>query len=569
MRSNKLYKFCDGTLSSVQKVLHDIASSLEMDYLPKRRWSKLEKKRSRIMIKAIDQQLFERRLMRNLEKFPISPASAGDSAANVLAEWNAVCDAYNEVACFMLGSMTLELHRQFETYSPYEILQELKSMFEKQAGVEQLDLIQTFHACKQEEGKPVGPYVIKMKNYVLLWLCLFKHKHEVESQLGKTLKALRLDRGDEYISQEFKDYLKACGIVQQLTPPYTPQHNESAIRILNMVSTNKVDKTSYELWYGKILNLSYLKDTQRKRWVTISTFHLKKKIVIARYAEFLDKNLISQEVSGRAVELEEIQDENTSPSEITRKIPMEVEEVEEHSLRGLNEPANYKSAMLDLESDKWLDAMNAEMQSMKDNQTDMDGIVHTYKAYLVVKGYTQTYPVDYEETFSPVADIRAIRILIDIEAFYDYEIWKMDVKIAFLNGYLDEDIYMVMDNSKRGYIPMQERLDLNKTQGASTPREVKRMQIVPYASVIGYDYMKKIVLRRADLKEYTIAERDFKYLYPSDFKDLYLLNLQGHLNHLPPDDKKILTTAVNLWTGNLVIRQRVEDFQLGIESYQT
>ncbi|GJZ76595.1 hypothetical protein Tco_0641267 [Tanacetum coccineum] len=67
---------------------------------------------------------------------PISPVPASDSAANVLAEWNVVYDAQNEVACLMLGSMTLELHRQFETYSPYEILQELKSMFEKQAGVE-------------------------------------------------------------------------------------------------------------------------------------------------------------------------------------------------------------------------------------------------------------------------------------------------------------------------------------------------------------------------------------------------------------------------------------------------
>nr|GEZ66051.1 hypothetical protein [Tanacetum cinerariifolium] len=85
----------------------------------------------------------------------------------------------------------------------------------------------------------------------------------------------------------------------------------------------------------------------------------------------------------------------------------------------------------------------------------------------------------------------------------------------------------------------------------------------------GYDYMKKIVLHRADLNEHVIAERDFKYLYPSDFEDLYLLNLQGHLNHLPPKDKKILTTAVNQWTRQLVIRQRVEDFQLGIKSYQT
>ncbi|GJR38183.1 hypothetical protein Tco_1213867 [Tanacetum coccineum] len=88
-------------------------------------------------------------------------------------------------------------------------------------------------------------------------------------------------------------------------------------------------------------------------------------------------------------------------------------------------------------------------------------------------------------------------------------------------------------------------------------------------SMYGYNYMKQIVLLRADLNEHVIAERDFKYLYLSDFEDLYLLNLQGHLNHLSPEDKKILITAVNLWTRNLVIRQRIEDFQLGIESYQT
>ncbi|GJW49717.1 hypothetical protein Tco_0091068 [Tanacetum coccineum] len=75
-------------------------------------------------------------------------------------------------------------------------------------------------------------------------------------------------------------------------------------------------------------------------------------------------------------------------------------------------------------------------------------------------------------------------------------------------------------------------------------------------SLYGYDYMKKIVLRRADLNEHIILEWDFKYLYPGDFEDLYLLNLQGHLNHLPPKDKKILTTAVNLWTEHLLCRQQ-------------
>ncbi|GKA29893.1 hypothetical protein Tco_0716138 [Tanacetum coccineum] len=82
----------------------------------------------------------------------------------------------------------------------------------------------------------------------------------------------------------------------------------------------------------------------------------------------------------------------------------------------------------------------------------------------------------------------------------------------------------------------------------------------------GYNYMKKIVLRRADLKEYVIAERDFKYMYPSDFEDLYLLNLQGHLNHLSPEDKKILTTAVNLWTRkhgfDEALDYRVKEFRI-------
>ncbi|GJW84479.1 retrotransposon protein, putative, ty1-copia subclass [Tanacetum coccineum] len=168
---------------------------------------------------------------------------------------------------------------------------------------------------------------------------------------------------------------------------------ESATRILNMVPTKKVDKTPYELWYGKVPNLSYLKETTGYYFYILP----ENIIIVARYVEILEKNLISQEVCGRAIELVEIQDEDTSPSENTSKIPMEVEgfeppqeevvpvrrsarthrapdrlrltvEVNEHSLGDLNEPTNYKDALLDPESDKCLDAINAEMQSMKDNQ---------------------------------------------------------------------------------------------------------------------------------------------------------------------------------------------------------
>ncbi|GKF06334.1 retrotransposon protein, putative, ty1-copia subclass, partial [Tanacetum coccineum] len=181
---------------------------------------------------------------------------------------------------------------------------------------------------------------------------------------------------------------------------------ESATRILNMVPTKKVDKTLYELWYGKVPNLSYLKvwgcealvkrdtpDKLQQRSVkcifigypkeTMGYYYYfppKNKIVIARYAEFFKKNLITQEVNGKAIDLKEIQDEDTSPFEITSDIPMEVEgfkppqeevipvrrserthraldrlclnvEAREHSLGDLNVPL----------------AINAEIQSMMDN----------------------------------------------------------------------------------------------------------------------------------------------------------------------------------------------------------
>ncbi|GJU06674.1 hypothetical protein Tco_1123104 [Tanacetum coccineum] len=69
MRSDELYKFSDRTLTGLRTSLDDITKNIRMEYLPKRRWSTLEKKRANIMIKAIDKQLKERRMMRSLEKF--------------------------------------------------------------------------------------------------------------------------------------------------------------------------------------------------------------------------------------------------------------------------------------------------------------------------------------------------------------------------------------------------------------------------------------------------------------------------------------------------------------------
>ncbi|GJX66390.1 retrotransposon protein, putative, ty1-copia subclass, partial [Tanacetum coccineum] len=643
---------------------------------------------------------------------PLPAAPAADSEAQVLSQWNVVYDAYNEVACLILDSMTPELHRQYENSSPYDMIKELKAMFEKQARMEKFDPIQTFHACKQEEGKPVVAYVIQMKGYVdqlerlgymlpqdlitvgELHAMLIEYEKglpkkaetlqvmmikggKIQKAKKKSLKAKgkgkangkgndkqvyipkpknpkpsakehpakddtchhykevydtgcgthicitkqgfrearKLKQGALYLYvgngvraqveaigsydlvlpnglvicldnchyapsitrgvvsvhclaengfiQRFMDfgilvsknnvfYFKAihsngiyeidmhdlvpnnnsiynvstkrakhnldstylwhcrlahindkeivstsseratdflriihtdvCGLLRHVSRQgvsyfitftddysrygyvYLLKHKhedyalESATRILNMVPTKMVDKTPYELWYGKVPNLSYLKVWGCEALVKRDTpDKLQQRFV--EYAEFFEKSLITQDASGRAIDLEEIQDEDTSPSEITSEIPMEVEgfeppqeevilirrserthrapnrlclnvEAEEHSLGDLNEPTSYKAAMLDPESNKWLDAMNAEMQSMIDNMV-----------WVLVDLPPNCKTVG--KTFSPVADIRAIRILISIAAFYVYKIWQMDVKTTFLNGYLDEDVYMV------------------------------------------------------------------------------------------------------------------------------
>ncbi|GJT41046.1 retrotransposon protein, putative, ty1-copia subclass [Tanacetum coccineum] len=447
------------------------------------------------------------------------------------------------------------------------------------------------------------------------YVYLLKHKHEVfetfkvfqrdvENQLEKTIKLLRSDRGGEYMSQDFLDHLKEHGIISHRTPSYTPQHNgvserknrtlldmvrsmisqttlpksfwdyalESVVRILNMVPTKKVEKTPYE----ETMGYSFYYPPENK-------------VLVARKSECPTRT-------------------RHAPDHMCLYI-----DAEEHELRDLNESANYKAALLDPESNKWLNAMNVEMQSMKDNEvwdlvdlpligkavgskwlfkkkTDIDGAVHIYKARLVVKGYTQTYKIDYEKTFSPVVDIRTIRILIAITMFYDYEIWQMDVKNAFLNGHLSiEEVYMVkpegeaayileikiyrdrsrlliglcqsayikkilkrfyMENSKRESIPMQDKLKLCKSQGASTPAEVKRMQNVPYASAVGSIMYVTVV---KNILKYLRNTKDMFLVYGGDIKPELRVSCYTDAGYLTDaDDHKSQTGYIFVLNGGVV-----------------
>lgn len=130
-----------------------------------------------------------------------------------------------------------------------------------------------------------------------------------------------------------------------------------------------------------------------------------------------------------------------------------------------SEPETYKKALEDSHSHEWLNAMQSEYDSLQKHGTwilvdrpkdrkiikckwvykvkkNTNGEIVKYKARLVAKGFTQVYGVDYGETFSPVARLSSIRLLMAFAVKLNLEIDHLDVETAFLNGNLDEEIYM-------------------------------------------------------------------------------------------------------------------------------
>ena len=128
-------------------------------------------------------------------------------------------------------------------------------------------------------------------------------------------------------------------------------------------------------------------------------------------------------------------------------------------------PTTYDGAVASDDAVKWHEAMNTELRSHEQNKTwtlkprnnisrtigsrwvfakkrDHNGAVVRYKARLVAKGFKQKYGVDFFETFSPVANMNSIQIILAVYAECDYQMEQLDVDTAFLNSVLTDNVYM-------------------------------------------------------------------------------------------------------------------------------
>ncbi|BEJ13710.1 hypothetical protein CspHIS471_0308840 [Cutaneotrichosporon sp. HIS471] len=129
------------------------------------------------------------------------------------------------------------------------------------------------------------------------------------------------------------------------------------------------------------------------------------------------------------------------------------------------EPVSVAEAMAGPDAEKWRDAMRREIEQFNNKNTwvettlpdrrraitakwvfkrkrDADGNITKFKARLVARGFTQIHGVDYDETYAPVARMSSLRLLFTIAAIYDLELGQIDVEGAYLNGVIEEEIYL-------------------------------------------------------------------------------------------------------------------------------
>ncbi|KAI5330093.1 hypothetical protein L3X38_029490 [Prunus dulcis] len=259
-----------------------------------------------------------------------------------------------------------------------------------------------------------------------------KFKAFVELQSGFSLKKLRSDRGGEYTSHEFQDFCASIGMERQLTIAYSPQQNGVAERrnrtICEMARSMMIEKGIPVIFWAEAKF-----DDKARKGVFIGYGSCEKGY---RVYDLQSKKI----VLSRSVIFSEDKSWNwKSDQEESIPIPFNLERDE---IKDGNNEIQPNGTQFDDGGSSHLNSTVGDLvENVFKTWLNLDGTVQKHKARLVAKGYSQKPEIYYNETFTPVARLDTIRTLIALAAQKGWKLFQLDIKSAFLNGVLDEEVY--------------------------------------------------------------------------------------------------------------------------------
>ncbi|CAL2276373.1 unnamed protein product [Prunus armeniaca] len=311
-----------------------------------------------------------------------------------------------------------------------------------------------------------------------------KFKVMVELKSGYHIKRLRTNRGGEFNSHEFVQFCEELGIERQLTIAYSPQQNGVAKRknrtVMEMAKCMVHEKEMpYNLWCKAINTVVYLLNRSPTKALENSTPFERfsgRKPGIKHLKEFgsvcyplvpgaVRHKLEATSAIGVFIGYGIYDKGYRILNPITQKVLLSRDVIfDEHGKWDWekHKPESFDEAATD---EAWRKAMENEISMIEKNQTwelvnrpfdkpvigvkwvyktklNLDGSIQKNKAKLVAKGYAQKPGIDYNETFALVARLDTIRTLIALAVKNNWKLYQLNVKSAFLNGVLEEEVYI-------------------------------------------------------------------------------------------------------------------------------
>ncbi|GKB37041.1 retrovirus-related pol polyprotein from transposon TNT 1-94 [Tanacetum coccineum] len=304
---------------------------------------------------------------------------------------------------------------------------------------------------------------------------------KIQNQLGCTIVSIRTNHGREFDNEmQFGEFCNANGITHNFSALRTPQSN-GVVERKNMTLQEMNEEEA-------------IRETEKKNL----------------------KNVVEDET----LEIDEIVNIKESRNHPFRKKPKNVNEAlgDESWIVAMQEELNQFIA-----NDVWElvpQPKNMTIIGTKwvfRNKLDENGIVSQNKARLVAQGYNQQEGIDYDETYAPVARLESIRILLAYACALDFKLFQMDVKSAFLNGFINEEVYVAQP---------PRFIDFKK------PDHVYKLKKALYglkqAPKAWYDRLKAFLVKH----EYKIGMVDNTLFTKKKSSNLIIMSMMGELNFL-------------------------------------